>query len=230
MLTALLAPHGNALYGHDHAAAMTAQCRRLRVLSSLPTPPTEEIDALAREIERYAASTLENAPVDALAAAGNALRQSGHPELAVNILRAAQRILVAIRDPDDVKVLLVEHNLAAAVAAQGEPAAAKTTFDELIPRMESALGTEHRLTLRARRQQALLLAGLGAPAEALKRQLTLADTWRTRCGEDSPEYAEALGDIAATYEVLRRPEDVRKYRRLQQQTGAVDDINAAGHI
>jgi hypothetical protein len=34
----------------------------------------------------------------------------------------------------------------------------------------------------------------------------------------------------ATYELLARPEDVRRYRALQQQTGATDSLGTAGGI
>ena len=103
-------------------------------------------------------------------------------------------------------------------------------FDQLILRMQSALGEEHRLTLRARRQQALLLARLGSPADALERQLTLATKWQAQCGPASPEYAEALGDIATTYDLLGQPGDVHGSRAMQQQTGTADNISAAGFV
>jgi tetratricopeptide (TPR) repeat protein len=222
------------LYGPDHAATMTARSRLLQTLVALPEPPVEEIRVLVEDIQRYASTPPEGATtgqfIGGLSDAGNVLRQAGHAELAVAVLRAAQRISEAVFDPREVTALLVEHNLAAAVAAQGKPAEAKALFDELIPAMQSALGAEHRLTLRARRQQALLLAKLGSPAAALERQLALAATWQAQCGEASPEYAEALGDIATTYELLARPEDALRYRALQQQTGAADDIDAAGHV
>jgi hypothetical protein len=219
-----------ALYGADNDATLTARTRLLLGLSALPTPPAEEIRALTEDIQRYATSATENPTIESLSTAGEVLRRSGHPEQAVAVLRTAQRISAATLDPRELGALLVEHNLAAAVAAQGEPAAAKATFDELIPKMQSALGAEHRLTLRARRQQALLLAKLGSPADALERQLSLATTWQAQCGAASPEYAEALGDIAATYELLARPEDVRRYRALQQQTGTAGNLGTAGHI
>ena len=49
-------------------------------------------------------------------------------------------------------------------------------------------------------------------------------------GPASPEYSEALGDIAATYDFLGRPEDARRYRALQQQRGAADNVYGAGHV
>jgi tetratricopeptide (TPR) repeat protein len=222
-----------ALYGPDHSATLTARGRLLQTLSSLPAPPIQEIHELAEDMRRYAASaasTTEPARLASLATAGEMLRRSGHPELAVEVLRGAQRIAAATLDPNDSSALLIEHNLAAALVAQGEPATAKATFDELVPRMQTALGPDHRLTLRARRQQALLLARLGSPAEALGPQLTLATEWQAQCGPASPEYAEALGDIAASYDLLGQPDDARRYRAMQQQTGAADNAYGAGHV
>lgn len=219
-----------ALYGADNDATLLARCYLMETLCDLSMPPSEEIRALAEDIQRYAESAADGDPIDGLSNAGNTLRRSGHADLAVAVLRAAQRISAATLDPHEVTALLIEHNLAAAVAAQGEPAAAKAMFDELIPTMQDALGEEHRLTLRARRQHALLLAQLGSPAAALECQLALASKWQAQCGKASPEYAEALGDIVTTYELLARPEDARRYRALQQQTDATDDIDAAGHL
>ena len=218
------------LYGPDHGATLTARSRLLIALSNLSAPPTQEICELAEEMQRYATFATENTGLEGLTSGGEILRRSGHPEAAVAVLRAAQRIAAATLDPRDKAALLVEHNLAGAVAAQGEPATAKAAFDDLIPRMQDALGNEHRLTLRARRQQALLLARLGSPADALDPQLALATTWRMRCGPTSPEYAEALGDIATTYDLLGQPGDARRYRVMQQQTGAADVADAAGRV
>lgn len=219
-----------ALYGPDHMATMSARSILLTTLSALPAPPTGEIRALAEDIEHDAAAAPEKSSLQELSNAGNALRQSGRPDLAVTVLQAAQRIATVTRDPSDITALLVEHNLAAAVAAAGDPAAAKATFDELIPRMQNALGEGHRLTLRARRQQALLLASLGSPADALELQTALATAWQAHGGPSSPEYAEALGDIAATYDLLGQPDGARTYRALQQQTGAADKTSAAGYV
>jgi len=185
---------------------------------------------LIEDIQRYASAATAGTGLEDLSTAGEFIRRSGNPGLAVEVLRIAQRIAIEMVDPSDRSALLVEHNLAAALAAHGEPATAKAMFDELIPRMQSALGAEHRLTLRARRQQALLLARLGSPSDALERQLSLATTWQTQRGAASPEYAEALGDIAATYDHLGRPDDARRYRVMQQQTGAADNIGAAGFV
>ena len=96
--------------------------------------------------------------------------------------------------------------------------------------MQTALGPDHRLTLPAQRQQALLVARLGSPADALEPQLTLATTWQSQSGPASPEYSEALGDIAATYDLLGQPDDARRYRAMQQQTGAADNVYGAGHV
>ena len=191
-----------ALYGPENGATFNARSSLLLVLSALPAPPTEEIRALTEDMQHYATAVTETAGLESLSTAGETIRRSGNPELAVAILRVAQRMAVATLDRSNGRALLVEHNLAAALAANGEPATAKAMFDELIPRMQSALGTEHRLTLRARRQQALLLARLGVPADALERQLALAATWQTQAGAASPEYAEALGDIATTYDLM----------------------------
>jgi tetratricopeptide (TPR) repeat protein len=219
-----------ALYGPDHGATLTARGRLLMTLSHLPAPPTQEIRELAEEMQRYATSATEDTGLENLATTGEILRRSGQLEASVAVLRAAQRIAAATLDPRDRATLLVEHNLAAAVAAQGESATAKATFDELIPRMQDALGPDHRLTLRARRQQALILARLGSPADALDLQLALATTWQAQCGPTSPEYAEALGDIATTYDLLGQRGDARRYRVMQQQTGAADIANAAGQV
>ena len=151
-------------------------------------------------------------------------------EAAVAVLRAAQKIAAATPSRSNRDALLVEHNLAAALAAQGDLVTAKATFDQLVPRMQTDLGPSHRLTLRARRQQALLLARLGSPAEALERQLTLAAEWQAQSGPASPEYAEALGDLAGTYDLLGQLDDAHRYRSRQQQTGAVADINATGLV
>jgi tetratricopeptide (TPR) repeat protein len=218
----------SALYGPDHDVTLTARGRLLETLSALPAPPAQEIRQLAEEMQRYAASAVSFADPGRLATAGETLRRSGHPELAVEVLRGAQKSAAATLDPNDRNALLIEHNLAAALAAQGEPATAKAAFDELVPRIQNALGPDHRLTLRARRQQALLLAALGSPAGALEPQLTLASTWQAQCGTASPEYSEALGDIAATYDLLGQPDDARRYRAMQQQTGFADNTYGAG--
>ena len=96
--------------------------------------------------------------------------------------------------------------------------------------MRTDLSPSRRLALRARRQQALLLARLGYPADALERQLALADEWQAQSGPGSPEYAEALGDLAGTYDLLGRPDDAHRCRIRQQETGAVADINATGLV
>ena len=218
------------LYGPEHGATLSARSILLRALSNLPAPPAEEMRVLIEDIQRYASAATAGTGLEDLSTAGEFIRRSGNPGLAVEVLRIAQRIAKEMVDPSDRSALLVEHNLAAALAAHGEPDTAKAMFDELIPRMQSALGAEHRLTLRARRQQALLLARLGSPSDALERQLSLATTWQTQRGAASPEYAEALGDIAATYDHLGRPDDARRYRVMQQQTGAADNIGAAGFV
>ena len=219
-----------ALYGPDHGATLTARGRLLMTLSCLPEPPIQEIREFAEEVQRSAASATEPTGLGNLATAGEMLRRSGHPEEAVAVLRGAQRMAAATLDSNDSNALLIEHNLAAALAAQGEPVAAKAAFDELVPRMQGALGPDHRLTLRAQRQQALLVARLGSPADALEPQLTLATTWQSQSGPASPEYSEALGDIAATYDLLGQPDDARRYRAMQQQTGAADNVYGAGHV
>lgn len=219
-----------ALYGPGSSVTLTARSRLLMVLSRLPVPPVQEIHELAAEIKRYATAATETTDVLQLAAAGEVLRRSADPEAAVAVLRAAQKIAAATPSRSNRDALLVEHNLAAALAAQGDLVTAKATFDQLVPRMQTDLGPSHRLTLRARRQQALLLARLGSPAEALERQLTLAAEWQAQSGPASPEYAEALGDLAGTYDLLGQPDDAHRYRSRQQQTGAVADINATGLV
>jgi hypothetical protein len=121
---------------------------------------------------------------------------------------------------NDSAALLAEHNRAALIGAAGAPAKARAIFDDLVPRMIHALGPQHRLTLRARRQQLIMLARGGAAQEAIPGQQDLAEYWRKHAGEHSAFYAEALGDLAESFGLLGRADEQCHHQKLQQQAAA----------
>lgn len=117
----------------------------------------------------------------------------------------------------DMLKLLVDHNLAAAVGASGDLSGALERYNDLLPVLASALGSEHRLTLRARRQRAVLLTRSGDTSTAFTEQVDLASSWSRLCGPSSPEHAEALGDIAETCVRAGLVEQADHYRKLQEE-------------
>ncbi len=219
----------SALYGPYHPSTLTARVRLISVLAALPEPPTAELMTATADIVRYATTTGERSDVTELSNIGNLLRQIGMVDAAVLVLRAALQFAGQDPGPHTQTALLVEHNLAAAIAATGDLAQGRDEFSRLVPEMTGALGPEHRLTLRARRQLAIIASKLNDPS-AWSDLLGLAEIWRRLCGEQSPEYAEALGDLADAAAQRGRPEDAARYRDQQQETGHADDIDAAGHI
>jgi hypothetical protein len=221
----------SALYGPDHVATLAAKSRLVLALSSMPEPPSSELETVTRELEA-ALAAMDRYSVygphfertaEALAAACLALQQSGRPELAATLLERALPSVVQRLGPSSRTALVVEHNLAAALAANGELEAARRRFADLLARMLESLGVDDRLVLRARRQQALIEAGLGRVSHALDLLSELAEHWEARAGPDSPELAEACGDIADT---LDRAGDASGARPFRQRQHAI--ASAAG--
>ncbi|MET4590697.1 TIR domain-containing protein [Arthrobacter sp. 754] len=206
----------SALYGVDHEATWEAKARLLLVLSGLPDPPDDEIYTQLVTFHSLPESVDVRAVVTGLATAGEMLRRAGRYKRALDLLEAACN--AASRLPDnDTAALLAEHNRAALMGTAGAPADATAIFDDLVPRMTHALGDQHRLTLRARRQQLIMLARSGAAGEAIPRQQDLAEYWREQTGEHSAFYAEALGDLAESFGLLGRADEQHKHQELQQR-------------
>ncbi len=220
------------LYGPDHEATVKAWTTLLLALSGLRDPPEEEIEAIAVELERApptsALSTEQR--VQALSNTAEALRRLDRIESALRLLSRARQLAVQSPGVSDRTALLVEHNLAATVAAGGDVASARTRYDDLVPDMERRLGTADRLTMRARRQRAILRTRLGEGGPALAEQLALVAHWRATAGPNSPEVAEALADVADTLDRLGRPSEADRYRSLRHDTGVGDDLGAAGFV
>lgn len=215
------------LYGVKHVQTNTSRVRLLCVLLALSDPPDGEVPSLLADIEQHA-NTIADDALQELANAGEALRRAGQPDRAVHLLETVRTLLAA--RPSSQLGLLVEHNLAAAQAAAGDLPAAMDRYDGLLPRVQAACGDRHRLTLRVRRQRALVQSRLVGPVEALADQRQLAEAWAAVCGPTSPEYAEALGDLADTYSLLGQTRDAERCLASQRDTRAVDRIDAAGRI
>jgi len=180
-------------------------------------------------------SVLPDAGVDSgtitnLSNLGEDLRRSGQSALAVRVLRAAQRLAGGRLAPSNRVLLLVGHNLAAALAAEGSFDLAKTQLDDLVLAMDQHLGADDALTLRARRQQAILMARLGQGELALERQLSLAEKHRDRSGATSRELSQAVGDIAGTLQQLGRSGEADQYREMQRATGVVVDASQGVYV
>lgn len=216
-------------YGSDHTATTSA---RMLVLNAGAGAGASDgdIEAQLAAFEQQAGPVIGRSSLVSCSNAGNVLRMLGRSRIAVKVLTLALRLAQASLEPEDATTLTIEHNLAAALTADGDHVAAMGRLDALVPRIEQALGATSRLALRGRRQRAILQARRGDGVAALEAQRGLAEAWLQMCGERSPEYAEALGDIADTFDILARPSDAAAYRRLQQQTGAVDRIAAARHV
>ncbi|MDE8668407.1 TIR domain-containing protein [Pseudarthrobacter sp. H3Y2-7] len=210
----------SALYGPDHGATWAARIRLLSVLSGLPNPPDDEIHSQLLAFSSVPDSVDAKDVVNALASAGEILRRAGRYERALDLLEMACKTASARLPADDSAALLAEHNRAALIGATSAPAKATAIFGDLVPRMTHALGPEHRLTLRARRQQLIMLARSGAAQEAIPGQQDLAEYWRQHVGEQSAFYAEALGDLAESFSLLGRADEKRHYQELQQQAAA----------
>jgi tetratricopeptide (TPR) repeat protein len=219
-----------AVYGNDHPATTNARLRWLQALASLHEPPADEIRTLLAQLDDTIKRSSDVEAVADLATLGELLRRNGRADQAVEVLGRALRLPAAAAQPDALGTLLATHNLVAAMADLGLLNAARTRSDALVPRLRRGLGADHRLSMRAERTQALVLARLGQVNGAVAAQEELATRWRTLAGEHSPEYAEALGDLAASYAMLDRPEDERRYLELQRRTGAAGDLNATGGI
>jgi len=181
----------------------------------LADPPLGELRAFCEEAVQSLLDlhgSLFDAQLTALSNACAALRRSGAPELSVEFLGRVLPLAEERLGPAHRTTLLVAHNHAAALVSAGEFEGAGARYAELIPRMTESLGKTHRLTLRARRQQALL-----GDMQALRE---LAALWRELGGPNSPEYAEALGDLADMLEHHGQPDAALDYRRLRDATRA----------
>ncbi|MCM3689052.1 tetratricopeptide repeat protein [Kocuria rosea] len=210
----------NALYGTDHEVTWKARMRLLNVLAGLPDSPDDEIGSQLVALGSILDSVDAQPMVNALATAGEMLRRAGRHDRALDLLELACKTAAARLPADDSAALLAEHNRAALIGTAGAPGKATALFDDLVPRMSHALGSQHRLTLRARRQQLIMLARSGAAQEAIPGQQDLAAYWRDHAGEHSAFYAEALGDLAASFGLLGRADEQRHYQELQQQAAA----------
>jgi tetratricopeptide (TPR) repeat protein len=210
----------SSYYGPLHPSTLTAKVCLLSVLVSLPDPRKEEIDSLIGELGESATSKDAEKHVPALTMAGEALRRAGRVDDAIPILRVAERLARQGFEPEGLNALLATHNLGGALADAGEVSAAGDLFDQLIPRMESSLGRENRLTMRARRQQALIAGRTGHVDDSLQRLQSLSGHWLMSSGATSPEYAETLADLANAYGAIGRQDLEQHYRKLQQETGA----------
>jgi hypothetical protein len=223
-----LAERRAALYGPDHVATLGAKSRLVLALCALPDSPADEIEPLASElaaavdgIDPYSVYGRHfGLAVDSISTAAVALQQSGRAPMAVALLERTLPTVVDRLGPEDRSTLLLEHNLAAALVVDGRLAEARRRFDELLSRMERSLGADHRLTLRARRQRALIDAGEGRTSDALEAQLRLAEVWEARAGATSAEVAEALGDIADTLDRSGDPSRAIGYRERQRVIAA----------
>jgi hypothetical protein len=224
-----------ALYGADHVATLLAKSRLVIALSALPDPPLDELETLARDLETTLASFPGPAQdfaraVDAVSTAGVALPRCGQAGLAVPLLEHALPTVVERLGPDDRRTLVLEHNLAAALAVRGDLEDARGRFEDLSERMRQLLGPDDRLVLRAERQQALVAARLGLLSKALDEQLRLAGLWEERAGSESPEVAEALGDVADTLDLCGETARARDYRARQEQAAAAAGARLAGWV
>ncbi len=209
-----------ALYGTDHGATWTARVRLLSVLVRLPDPPDEEIHNELVAFNSIPDSVDPRSVVNALASAGEMLRRAGRYERALDLHELACRTASVRLPADDGATLLAEHNRATLIGTAGAPQTATAIFDDLVPLMMNALGPKNRLTLRARRQQLIMLARGGGPQQAIPGQQDLTEYWRKELGENSAFYAEALGDLAESFGILGRADEQRHYQELQQQVAA----------
>ena len=207
-----------ALYGPDHLATLCARGQLATALGRLADPPLKELKAFCEEAVQSLLGlhgSLFDRQLGALNNACDSLRRSGAPELSVEFLGRVLPLAEERLGPTHLTTLLLAHNHAAALASAGEFEGARARYAALIPRMTESLGNTHRLTLRARRQQALF-----GDMQALRE---LAALWRELGGPNSPEYAEALGDLADMLERHGQPEAALEYRRLRDATGATPD-------
>ena len=214
----------SALYGADHAATLAAKERLFLVLAALPEPPWAEIETLADELERGLAALVHGSQfrvaAQALSNAALVLLQSGRASLSVVILERALPVVADRLGPTDRTTYLLEHNLAAAVAAVGNLDQASRRFDRLLERIQESLDGDDRLVLRARRQQSIVKARLGEHAGALQQQLWLVEVWEARAGPTSAELAEALGDVAETFDLAGDTSRAAQFRRRQKDVAA----------
>jgi hypothetical protein len=209
----------SALYGADHGATWAARVTLLNVLTGLPDPPDDDFHSELAAFRSVPDSFDAREVVNALASSGEMLRRARRYDRALDLLEMACKTASARLPANDSAALLAEHNRAALIGTTVAPAKAAAIFNDLIPRMEHALGPQHRLTLRARRQQLIMLARGGSAEEALPRQRDLAEYWRQHAGEHSPFYAEALGDLAESFGLLERWEEQHRHQEFQQQIG-----------
>jgi eukaryotic-like serine/threonine-protein kinase len=148
------------------------------------------------------------------------LTQLGRHAEAVGVAQQARALTEAVYPPDHWRVARVTRRVGEAYRAGGDCAAADPHLRAALSIFQDALGPDHTWTALSRARVGTCLVELGRLKEAEELLLASYASFLGATENNAASIVPALEGLVRLYEVLGRPEEEARYRRLLADAGA----------